>query len=152
MQPAGRGLYWQDYSIGARFVTFGRTVTDADIVAFVGCTGMVEVLFTDAEFRREHSLIEGRPAPAALTYSFAEGLVLQALAQGTGLAFLRAEIKVPKPVLAGDTIRVGIEVLEVRQTSKGPHGLVRTRNLVKNQRDETVLEYDPLRLVMGRPE
>jgi len=151
MQRAGQGFYWQDYAVGAQYRTFGRTVTEADIVAFIGCTGMVEALFTDAEFRREESLIEGRLAPAALTYAFAEGLVLQALAQGTGLAFLGAQLNVTKPVLAGDTITVEIEVLEVRQTSKGPNGLVRTRNLVKNQRGEAVLEYDPLRMIKGRP-
>lgn len=151
MQQVGRGFYWQDYEVGARYVTFGRTVTEPDIVSFIGCTGMVEVLFTDAEFRRSQSLIEGRLAPAALTYAFAEGLVLQAVAQGTGLAFLGARLEVAKPVIAGDTITVEIEVLEVRQTSKGTHGLVKTRNEVKNQRGELVLAYDPLRMIKGRP-
>ena len=41
----------------------------------------------------------------------------------------------------------GAEVMEHRLTSKGDRGLVRFANKVVNQRGETVLEYDPLRLL-----
>ena len=55
------------------------------------------------------------------------------------------------PTFVGD-LHVEVEVLEVRQTSKGNRGLVRTRNEVKNQNGETVIVYTPLRMVAGREE
>lgn len=151
MKLVGEGYYWNDLEVGQRFRTFGRTITETDIVNFVSCVGMLESLFVDEEFRAKHSAIPGRPAPAALVFSIAEGLVLNATGQGTGLAFLGMDLNVEKPVLQGDTIHVEIEITEVRPASRGGRGLVRTRNRIVNQRGETVIVYTPLRLMEGRP-
>ena len=150
MKTVGLGFYWNDLEVGDEFKTVGRTVTEADITNFVNCTGMVEVMFTNLEYLRERSSIKGRVAPAALVYSFAEGLLVQSTMQETGLAFLNMELDVSKPVLAGDTIHVECEVTEARAASKGNRGLVRTLNKVVNQNGETVLTYTPLRLLAGR--
>lgn len=150
MKLLGEGFHWNDLEVGQQFRTFGRTVSGTDIVNFISCAGMLESLFVDAEYRKQHSAIPGRPAPAALVYALAEGLTLNVTAQGTGLAFLHMELNVSGPVLEGDTIHVEIEVTEVRPASKGGRGLVRTRNSVINQRGETVLTYTPLRLMAGR--
>ena len=149
MKLLGQGLYWDELKVGDQFKTFGRTITEADIIAFINCTGFLEVLFTDAEFRAKHSAIAGRVAPAALIYSMAEGLLMVGLIQGTGLAFLNMELDVKGPVVAGDTIHVEVTVTEIRQTAKGGRGLVRTSNEIKNQRGETVIVYTPLRLLKG---
>jgi len=87
--------------------------------------------------------------PGALVYSFAEGLLLPTL-QDTGLAFLNATLDVKAPTLVGDTIHVECEVIEQRLASKGERGLVRFANRVANQRNEVVLEYNPLRLLKRR--
>jgi acyl dehydratase len=71
--------------------------------------------------------------------------------QGTGLAFFNATLDVKGPTLVNDTLHVEGEVIEARPTSKGGNGLVRTLNNVINQRGETVLTYNPLRMVKGRP-
>ena len=150
MIQLGQGKHWDELKVGDRFKSWGRTITDADIVNFINATGMLEVLFTDAEFRAKSSVIPGRVAPAALIYSVAEGMLFVTLIQGTGLAFLNAEINVKGPVVAGDTIHVEVEVTDVRPTSKNDgRGLVRTRNEIINQRGEVVLVYTPLRLVKG---
>ena len=48
-------------------------------------------------------------------------------------------------------IHVEIEVTEIKPTSKNPmRALVRTTNVVKNQKGETVLVYTPLRMMQGR--
>ena len=151
MRLVGEGFHWNDLEVGQRFLTFGRTITETDIVNFVSCVGMLESLFVDEEFRAKHSAIPGRPAPAALVFSMAEGLVLNATGQGTGLAFLGMDLNVEKPVLQGDTIHVEIEIIEVRPASKGGRGLVRTRNRIVNQRGDAVIVYTPLRLMEGRP-
>ena len=150
MKTVGLGFYWNDLKVGDTFKTIGRTVTEADIVNFIGVTGMVEVLFTDMEYLQAHGPMKGRVAPAALAYTFAEGLLIQATMQHTGLAFLNMELDVKGPTFAGDTLHVECEVIEVRPTSKGNRGLVRTFNKVMNQRGETVLTYNPLRMMAGR--
>ncbi len=43
-------LCCEDPTIGRRFRTIGRTVTEADIVNFINCTGTAEVLFMSLDF------------------------------------------------------------------------------------------------------
>lgn len=149
MKLLGEGFHWDELKVGDLFRTFGRTVTETDIVNFVTSVGMLESLFLDAEYRAAHSAIAERPAPAALVYAIAEGLTLNATGQGTGLAFLHMELNVERPVMQGDTIHVEIEVIEVRAAKKDNRGLVRTRNSIVNQRGEIVITYTPLRLMSG---
>src|SRR3954454_16951728 len=140
----GRGFCFEDLRLGFRFRTHRRTIAESDLSSFVNLTWLTEELFTvDDDSGRA---IQGRAVPAALVYSFAEGLLLPTM-QDTGLAFLNASLDVKKPTLAGDTIHVEAEVIEHRLTTKGDRGLVRFANRVVNQRNETVLEYNPLRLL-----
>lgn len=148
----GRGYYWQDMVVGGRFRTFGRTITETDIVNFISCTGMLELLFTNEVYRQTESAIKGRLAPGALVFSMAEGLVIPGMIQGTGMAFLGMDLEIKRPTFAGDTISVNVEVIESRAASKGNRGLVRTRNEVVNQKEETIMTYTPLRMIKGRPE
>ena len=147
----GIGLYWNDVSVGHRFRTIGRTITEADITMFVGVTGMVEEMFTNLEYIREVSLLGARPAPGSLVFCIAEGLMMQLTMQRTGVAFLECDLRILKPTVAGDTLHVECEVVEARATSKPDRGLMRTFNQVVNQRGEIVATYNPLRMVKGRP-
>jgi acyl dehydratase len=148
MDTVGLGFYFEDLPQGRKFKTIGRTVTEADIVNFVNCTGMVEVLFTNVEFLRHESDIKGRLAPAALVYAFAEGLLVQSTMQHTGFAFLNMQLDVKSPVLAGDTIHVECEVTESRLSRSTPgRGLVRTSNSVVKQDGTVALVYTPLRMI-----
>jgi 3-hydroxybutyryl-CoA dehydratase len=45
----GLGFYWQDIEVGQRFRTFRRTVTESDLVSFIGTTGMLEAIFLEAD-------------------------------------------------------------------------------------------------------
>jgi len=147
----GLGLRFEDTPVGFRFKTIGRTITETDVTNFVSVTGMLEVLFTNLEYLREESLFEGRRlVPGALVYSLAEGLLMQSVVQGTGLAFLGMELKVEAPTFAGDTIHVVCKVTESRATSCPGRGIVKTQNTVVNQRGETVMVYTPARMVKGR--
>jgi acyl dehydratase len=151
METLGLGLFYEDLSVGRQFQTIGRTITEADITNFVNCAGMVEVLFTNREFLAHESDIKGRPAPGALVYAVAEGLLVQATMQHTGLAFLHMELTVESPVLAGDTIHAECEVIEARLSKSRPgRGLVRSRVRVVKQNGTTALIYTPLRLVRCR--
>ena len=151
METLGLGCFYEDLPVGRQFRTIGRTVTEADITNFVNCTGMVEVLFTNREFLAHESDIKGRPAPGALVYAFAEGLLVQATMQHTGLAFLHMELQIESPVVAGDTIHAECEIIEVRRSRSRPgRGLVRTKVRVVKQDGTTALIYTPLRLVRCR--
>jgi acyl dehydratase len=153
METVGLGFHFEDLPVGRSFRTIGRTVTEADIVNFVNCTGMVEVLFTNTEFLRLDSDIKGRLAPAALVYAFAEGLLVQATMQHTGYAFLNMQLDVKSPVVAGDTIHVECTVIEARRSQSKPgRGLVRTSNRVVKQDATVVLEYTPLRMIKCKQE
>ncbi|ANN77809.1 MaoC family dehydratase [Bordetella flabilis] len=151
IETVGLGFHWEDLPVGREFQTVGRTVFEADIANFIGCTGQQEVLFNNLEFLARESAIQGRVAPGALVFSFAEGLLVQSTMQGTGFAFLHMELDIKGPVLTGDTIHVECQVLECRPSKSRPgFGLVRTRNNIVNQRGEIVQVYTPLRLVKGR--
>ena len=48
----GYGLFFEDFSEGKSFHTLARTVTETDLVNFIGVTGMTEVLFVDITFKK----------------------------------------------------------------------------------------------------
>ena len=147
----GLGLYFEDLPAGRKFRTIGRTLTEADLVNFIGVTGMTEVLFSNTEFLRTESDIPQRVLPGAMVYAFAEGLLVHATMQHTGLAFLNMELNVAGPTFAGDTIHVEAEVIESRPSVSRPNrGLVRTFNRVKKQDGSVVVTYNPLRMVKAR--
>jgi len=151
METVGLGFCFEDLPVGRTFRTIGRTITEADITNFVNATGLVEVLFINTEFLRTESNYQGRLAPGALAYCFAEGLLAQATMQQTGFAFLEMELKVEGPTFAGDTIHVECKVIEARRSRSRPErGLVRTRNRVVKQDGTTALTYTPLRMVKCR--
>ncbi len=151
METVGLGFCYEDLPVGRAFRTIGRTVTETDITNFVNVTGMLEVLFINAEFREKESNMKGFAAPGALVYTFMEGLLTQSTMQHTGFAFLEMELKVMGPTFAGDTVHCEVEVIESRRSKSRPYrGLVRTRNRVFKQSGEQVMEYTPLRMIKAR--
>lgn len=146
----GRGFYWQEIEVGQRFHTFKRTITETDIVNFISATGMLETIFIDTTF--EHGAINGRPVPGALTYGLIEGLLMQTMVQGTGLALLEVHKKMLAPVIAGDTIWAEVEITALRPTSKHNRAVVTSEIHVKNQNDKVVMTYTVTRMLAGRPD
>jgi acyl dehydratase len=148
--PLVHGRTWEEMTPGFTFRTSSRTITDADVHAFVTLVGLNEPLFVDARVAAEAGYA-GRLVPGMMTFSYAEGLVIQTGSiHGTGLAFLHSEIDISAPVYAGDTITVAVEVTEQRPTSKRNRGLITTRNTVVNQDGQAVMKYTPVRLTKGR--
>ncbi len=148
------GLTFECFHPGDRFVTGRRTITEHDILQFVCLVGLTEPLFLDMEYIRNESLYGERIAPGSLTFGMAEGLTVQTgIIHGTGLAFAGLDrMKLFAPVKVGDTIQVEIEVLDTRPVPARGGGIVRYRQWVKNQRSETVMEYDVARLIRGTKE
>jgi acyl dehydratase len=144
-----KGMNFEEFHAGDRFVTGRRTVTEHDVMQFVGLVGLTEPLFLDLEYIRNESLYGERIAPGSLTFGIAEGLTVQTgMIHGTGLAFLGLDrMRLMGPVKVGDTVQVEIEVLQTKEVPARRAGIVGYRHWVKNQRGETVMEYDVNRLI-----
>jgi len=147
-----KGITFEGFHAGDRFVTGRRTITEHDIMQFVGLVGLTEPLFLDLEYIKNESLFGERIAPGSLTFGMAEGLTVQTgIIHGTGLAFAGIDkMRLFGPVKVDDTIQVEIEVLDTKEVPARGGGIVRYRQCVKNQRGETVMEYDIARLIRGR--
>ena len=87
----GAGYIWQELAVGQRFRTFRRTITETDIVNFISVTGMLETIFIDTTF--SHGAMKGRPVPGGFTDGLIEGLLMQGMVQGTGLARLEGSTR-----------------------------------------------------------
>ena len=143
------GRTYQQNVVGETFRTAARTITEADVVTFVTLAGLNEPLFMD-ESGAKAAGYKGRLVPGTLTFTYAEGLVMQSgVIHGTGMAFLGSTLDVKAPVFVGDTITVVVEVLESRPTSKGDRGIVTTRNTVVKGDGTVVLVYEPKRMILG---
>jgi 3-hydroxybutyryl-CoA dehydratase len=127
--------HFEEIETGDRFVTRGRTVTEADVVGFANLTGDTHPQHTDAEWAASGRFGE-RIAHGMLILSFAAGLVpfdpdrVVALRR-VGDATFKA------PVKLGDTIHVEGSVEDKRELDD-EHGLVTCRWRVLNQRGKLV--------------
>jgi 3-hydroxybutyryl-CoA dehydratase len=144
----GQGLFWQELTIGQRFHTFSRTITETDLVNFISCTGMLEAIFIEEGY--QGGAIRGRPVPGALTYTLIEGFILQSMIQGTGLAMLELTQKIHAPTLVGDTIHADIVVTKIKPTSTKNRAVVASDISVFNQDNTLVMTYTATRLLAGK--
>jgi acyl dehydratase len=146
-------MYWEEWEIGAELESPARTITDADIVNFAGLSGDYNPLHIDEEFCKT-TQFGTRIAHGPLIYAIAAGLMFQLhLYDDTLIAFLGFDsLKFTKPVVAGDTIRVRIKVLEKRETSKSDRGVMKRQLQVFNQRDEMVQDAVQAFLLQRRPD
>jgi acyl dehydratase len=132
--------YFEDIRIGDEYLSPGRTVTEADIVAFAGLSGDYNVLHTDAEFMKS-SIFGERIAHGLLGLAIQSGLGTRAMPRPFAtLAFLGLRWRFKGPIKIGDTIRVQVKVTEKRETSKPDRGIVVLLRSVLNQRGEVVQE------------
>jgi acyl dehydratase len=134
-----RGLYWEQWEIGAEFESPARTVTEADIVMFAGLSGDYNPLHVNEEHCKQ-TQFGTRIAHGPLVYAIAAGLLFQLhLYDDTLIAFLGFDsLKFTKSVKPGDTIYARIKVLEKRETSNPERGVMKRQLQVLNQRGEVV--------------
>lgn len=144
----GHGYYWQDLEPEREFITFGRTITETDLMNFITTTGMTEVIFTDVTHK---GAMQGRVIPGALSYTLIEGLLVQGMVQATGMALLEVNKKILAPVRVGDTIHGHVRITHIRPTSRHGRAVVTSIVSVINQEDVTVMTYEAKRLLAGNP-
>jgi len=132
--------YLDDLSAGQRFVSAGRTITEADVVAFAGLSGDFNPIHTDAEFAGD-TVYGQRVVYGLLGLSIATGLLDRlGVFSGSAMAMLGIQSwTFPAPVFIGDTVHLELTILGVRPSrSKPDRGVVERQFELKNQRGEIV--------------
>ena len=131
------GLYFEEFSVGQTFDhPIRRTITETDNVLLTTMTHNPSALHLDAEYMKNTEF--GKPiVNSCLTLSFMVGISIGDTTHGTAVANLGwDEVRFPKPLFCGDTLRVETEVLELRDSKSRPdNGIVIFAHRGSNQHD-----------------
>ena len=139
--PLNTGLFFEDFQLGQKVKSVGRTITEHDIVTFAGLSGDFNQIHTDAEFAKSTPFGQ-RIAHGLLGLAIASGLAVQTGILGVNVVAFRevGEWKFVKPVFIGDTIHVEMEVLETKAFPRLGGGTVTLGIHVNNQSNETTMK------------
>jgi acyl dehydratase len=133
--------FWEDLKAGQRFRSPGRTVTEADVVAFAGLSGDYNEVHVNADYA-EGTAFGQRIAHGLLGLSIASGLFtrteLVLRIQQNLVALLGLEWKFTGPVLIGDTVYLEAEITGTRETRDPRRGIIEVTRRVVNQRGDVV--------------
>ena len=147
------GLYYEQFSVGQTFDhPIRRTVTEADNVLITTLTHNPASLHLDAEAMKDSEFGQVI-VNSCFTLGLMVGISVNDTTHGTTVANLGwDEVRFPKPVFQGDTLRIATEVLELRESRSRPdNGIVVFAHRAYNQRDELVAECKRTALMMKQP-
>ena len=150
--PLRRGLYFEEFQVGQRVITPGRTVSEADIMSFAGLSGDFNTIHTDAEYSATTPFGK-RVAHGLLGLAITSGLATRTgVMEGTVLAFREiSEWKFSRPIYIGDTVHAEIEVAETKSLPRLGGGSIVFDVDLKNQAGETVMKGKWSVLVQSKP-
>ena len=137
---AGSTKYWDDLQVGDRFETMGRTVTETDLVNYIGLSGELGQLFMNAEYAVRDGPFKKRIIPGMLTVTLALGLhTLLGWSRDISVVFRSVDqIRFISPVGLDETIYSTVEVLEKTLFRGGDRGIVA---LLHTVHDSTLRPY-----------
>jgi acyl dehydratase len=147
------GLYFDEFTVGQTFDhPIRRTITEADNVLLTTMTHNPAALHLDAEYMKTTEFGQ-RLVNSCLTLSFMVGISVNDTTHGTTVANLGwDEVRFPKPLFHGDTIRVESEVLEKRESKSRPdNGIIIFEHRAYNQHDELVGTCKRSALMLKKP-
>lgn len=134
------GVWFDELQVGQTFHhPIRRTVTETDNLLFSAMTHNPAQLHLDEEYMKGTEF-GGRIVNSCFTLGLIVGISIGDTTLGTAIANLGwDEVRFPKPVFPGDTIRVETEVLELRDSRSRPDaGIVTFQHRGYNQRGELV--------------
>lgn len=141
-----KSLYFEEYEVGFSRDTFGRTITETDIVMHAGQTGDFYPHHMDAEWCRTQDFKQ-RIAHGTLIFSVGVGMSA-AVMNPAAMSYGYDRLRFIKPVFIGDTIRVRVTIKEKREHLKrADSGIVSELCEILNQHGELVLVCEHLLLV-----
>lgn len=142
--------YFEDFTIGDRFKSPGRTLTDAHFLFFAGLTGDDHPLHYDDEYAKKTRFGKRLAHGLLLTSLTAVGAsTLSPIIEESIVAFVEQTTRFRAPAFIGDTLYPEHEVVGLER--KRSAGLLTLRVALKNQRGETVLEGEHKYLIAYRP-
>ena len=147
------GLYFEQFEPGKRFEhAVRRTVTEADNVFFSTLTMNPAAIHLDAEYAKGTPFGE-RLVNSLFTLGLLVGLSVYDTTFGTTIGNLGfEEVRFPKPVLIGDTLRAVTAVISKRESqSRQDSGIVVLEHRAFNQRDEEVAFCRRAALILRKP-
>ena len=147
------GLFFDDMRVGQVFEhEIRRTIIEADNVWFSALTHNPAYLHLDAEYCRTTEFGQ-RLVNSGFTLALMVGISVGDTTLGTAIANLGwDEVRFPKPLFHGDTIRVETEVIELRESRSRPDaGIVVFLHRAYNQRNELVAHCKRSGLQRRRP-
>ncbi len=148
------GLYFEEFSVGQIFDhPIRRTLTETDNVLFTAMTHNPARLHLDEEYCRNETEFGQRIVNSAFTLALMVGISVHETTLGTTVANLGwDEVRFPRPLFHGDTIRVESEVVEIRESKSRPdNGIVIFEHRAYNQKDELVAVCKRSGLMLRKP-
>jgi acyl dehydratase len=148
------GLYFEEFTIGQIFRhAIRRTVTEADNVFFSALTHNPAALHLDEEYCRTETEFGQRIVNSAFTLGLMVGISVGDTTLGTTVANLGwDEVRFPKPLFHGDTVRVESEVVEIRDSKSRPtNGIVTFEHRAYNQKSVLVASCKRSALMHRKP-
>jgi acyl dehydratase len=147
------GLYYEEFTVGQVFDhAWTRTVTEMDNVLYSSLTMNVQPLHLDEEFASKTEFGQ-RIVNSLFTLGLMIGITVNDTTLGTTVANLgMTDVKFPKPVFHGDTLRVKTTVVGVRESKSRPDaGIVEFSHVAINQRSEIVAQCTRQALMRKQP-
>lgn len=132
---------YDEYRIGEVFESYGRTITEADIVNFTCFAGLKLPMFIDEEFSKKHSLYKTRVAPGLMTASIGAGMLEDILGKYTLAALGLDRFKFSAPVKIGDTLHARITIEAMKDHRDGGKGILSVMIEMVNQTGAVPLEF-----------
>ncbi len=144
-----REIYFEDFVVGVERASFGRTITEADVVLHAGQTGDFYPHHMDAEWCKTQPF-GARMAHGTLIFSVGVGMTAGDI-NPRAMSYGYDRLRFVRPVFLNDTITVKTWIKEKRDDAKRKsHGIIVEALEVRNQRGETVLVAEHLLLVERR--
>ena len=140
-----KSLFFEDYQLGDSRQTFGRTITESDIVLHAGQTGDFFPHHMDAEWCKTQPFKE-RIAHGTLIFSVAVGMTAGEI-NPEAFSYGYDRLRFIKPVFINDTITCKITVSDKRDHKKPQFGVVAEKLEVHNQKGQLVLVCEHLLMV-----
>ena len=147
------GLYYEEFAVERVFEhTWTRTVTEMDNVLFSSLTMNVQPLHLDEEFASRTEFGQ-RIVNSLFTLGLMIGITVNDTTIGTTIANLgMTDVRFPKPVFHGDTLRVQTKVVSMRESkSRSDAGIVEFLHTAFNQRGEVVAQCTRQALMRKKP-
>jgi acyl dehydratase len=142
-------IFYEEYETGTVRESFGRTITEADVVLHAGQTGDFYPHHMDAEWCKTQEFGQ-RIAHGTLIFSIGIGLTAGDI-NPHAFSYGYDRLRFVKPVFIGDTIRANVTLKEKREHPKRPdYGFVVEAVEVANQHGQVVLVCEHLLMVAKR--